>query len=62
MDFYIVIVIKALKIIYKYVALDHKTSHKSHVYNCGNSQKYIVKSLLFILFIIFILCQKSLGY
>ncbi len=25
-----------------YVTLDHKTSHKSHMYICSNSQQYIV--------------------
>ncbi len=40
------------------MTLDHKTSLKSHRYICSNSQQYIV----WVKILIFLLCQKSLGY
>ncbi len=42
----------------RFVSLQHKTNVKSLGYICSNSQQYIV----WVKIIIFILCQKSLGY
>ncbi len=41
-----------------HVSLEHRSSHKQHGYICSNNQQYIV----WIKIIIFLLCQKSLGY
>ncbi len=43
---------------YKYVSLEHKSSHKQHRYICSNRQQYIV----WVKIIHFLLCQKSLEY